>query len=54
MEDLSKVVIDAKDKKAPFAYYYIRVTQADGHIAWSSPIWVDYIPMTAAEKEGAS
>lgn len=22
-------------------YYYIRVTQADEHMAWSSPIWVD-------------
>ena len=23
-------------------YYYLRVTQADGEIAWSSPIWVYY------------
>ena len=23
-------------------YYYLRVTQADGGIAWSSPIWIDY------------
>ena len=22
-------------------YYYVRVTQADGHRAWSSPVWVD-------------
>lgn len=22
--------------------YYLKVTQADGHVAWSSPIWVDY------------
>ncbi|MBI1353907.1 MAG: hypothetical protein GC160_06140 [Acidobacteria bacterium] len=22
-------------------YYYVRVEQADGHLAWSSPIWVD-------------
>ncbi len=51
MDDLAKVVVDAKDKKPAFAYYYIRVTQEDGHIAWSSPIWVDYIPMTAAEKK---
>lgn len=21
--------------------YYVRVTQADGHQAWSSPIWVE-------------
>lgn len=25
-------------------YYYLRVRQADGHCAWSSPIWVDYAP----------
>lgn len=25
----------------PFIFYYLRVKQADGHIAWSSPIWVD-------------
>ena len=23
-------------------FYYVRVTQVDGHRAWSSPIWVDY------------
>lgn len=25
---------------APFLYYYLRVTQADGEMGWSSPIWV--------------
>lgn len=25
---------------APFLYYYVRVIQEDGEIAWSSPIWV--------------
>ncbi|MBC8229909.1 DUF3604 domain-containing protein [bacterium] len=24
----------------PFTFYYIRVTQADGEMAWSSPIWI--------------
>ncbi len=23
-------------------YYYVRVEQTDGHVAWSSPIWVNY------------
>ncbi len=23
------------------AYYYVRLTQADGHRAWSSPIWIE-------------
>ena len=24
-------------------YIYVRVTQVDGHIAWSSPIWLDFV-----------
>lgn len=43
-EPLTSVAIDAKDKKPPFVFYYLRVTQDDGHMAWSSPIWVDYVP----------
>lgn len=41
---LTKVVHDNKDKKPPFVFYYLRVTQEDGHMAWSSPIWIDYLP----------
>ncbi|MCK9461792.1 MAG: CehA/McbA family metallohydrolase [Proteobacteria bacterium] len=26
-----------------WAYYYARVVQVDGHVAWSSPIWLDAI-----------
>ncbi len=44
MVPLDKVVIDAKDKKPPFVFYYLRVTQDDGHMAWSSPIWIDLVP----------
>lgn len=47
---LEKVVIPTKDKKPPFVYYYLRVTQEDGHMAWSSPIWVDYIPLSVLPK----
>ncbi|MCE2982081.1 MAG: DUF3604 domain-containing protein, partial [Parachlamydia sp.] len=47
---LDKVSIDAKDKKPPFSYYYLRVMQEDGHMAWSSPIWVDYIPLSSLPK----
>lgn len=50
MEPLSKVVLTPKDKTPPFAYYYLRVTQADGHMAWSSPIWVDFVPSKAVSK----
>ncbi len=30
-----------KPDLSPFLYYYLRVTQEDGHMAWSSPIWID-------------
>lgn len=41
MEPLHECVIQGQDKK-PFVFYYLRVTQDDGHMAWSSPIWIDY------------
>lgn len=44
MTPIEKVVVDAKDKKPPFVYYYLRFTQEDGHMAWSSPIWIDFVP----------
>jgi len=50
MTPLEKVVNNAKDGKPPFAYYYLRVIQKDGHMAWSSPIWVDYVPGSATGK----
>jgi len=30
---------DSRPSKA-VDFYYVRVTQADGNLAWSSPIWV--------------
>jgi hypothetical protein len=41
-EHLSKFVLPGTGEKPHFAFYYLRVTQKDGHIAWSSPIWIDY------------
>ena len=26
--------------KQQTSYFYLRVTQTDGHVAWSSPVWV--------------
>ena len=41
-EPLSQIILHPQNKDLPpFAYYYIRAVQKDGHIAWSSPIWVD-------------
>lgn len=53
MDPLQKVTIDPKKNNAgqstnPFVFYYLRVTQEDGHMAWSSPIWVDLSPTTKA------
>ncbi len=47
---LNKATINAKDGKPPFVYYYIRVTQEDGHMAWSSPIWIDDAPSPGGRK----
>ena len=32
------------EAEAGESYYYVRVEQSDGSLAWSSPIWVDYQP----------
>lgn len=42
LEELRNVVLDGGEGKPPFVYYYLRVTQEDKHMAWSSPIWIDY------------
>ncbi len=44
MIDLTKASIKAPETGMLFAFYYLRVIQADGHMAWSSPIWVDCLP----------
>ena len=38
---LGTVALEPNAEKPPFVYYYLRVIQKDGHIAWGSPIWVD-------------
>lgn len=42
-EPLSKIFITPGGEKPPFVYYYVRVLQEDGHMAWSSPIWIDQV-----------
>lgn len=49
MTPIEKVVLDNKDKKPPFIFYYLRAVQEDGHMAWSSPIWVDFVPPVAGK-----
>jgi hypothetical protein len=44
--DMSRLTFRAQEKALPAGEtsYYVRVTQADGQQAWSSPIWVRSIP----------
>lgn len=42
-ENIAKIALPSSDERPPFIYYYIRVTQEDGHIAWGSPIWIDIL-----------
>jgi hypothetical protein len=40
-ELLSEIILEPnKEEQFLFVYYYLRVVQEDGAIAWSSPIWV--------------
>lgn len=40
-DPLDHEALESSSGKAPFVYYYLRVVQSDGHVAWSSPIWID-------------
>lgn len=48
--DLKEVVIKTKESN-PFVFYYVRVTQTNDHVAWSSPIWVDFIEQSKGIKK---
>ncbi len=43
-ELMTKILLKSPDERPDFVYYYIRALQEDGHMAWSSPIWIDYHP----------
>lgn len=45
LTQLSKIALDGGKGKPPFVYYYLRVLQKDGNMAWSSPIWIDDLGM---------
>ncbi|MBS0604072.1 MAG: DUF3604 domain-containing protein [Verrucomicrobia bacterium] len=52
-EPLSKILMPAPGgEKPPFVYYYMRVLQEDGHIAWASPIWIDQTDSAPAPTNG--
>ncbi len=39
-EPMEAVLVEAEFAAQPFCWYYLRVTQEDGHMAWASPIWM--------------
>lgn len=47
---LSKLALKSPDGRPPFLFYYLRILQEDGHMAWSSPIWIDYIAEKSTSK----
>jgi hypothetical protein len=53
VELLENCIIQLGNLREPFAYYYLRVIQKDGHMAWSSPIWIDYPDLNGSGKKKA-
>ncbi len=52
-ELLSKISLPSSDpEKPPFTYYYMRVVQEDGHIGWTSPIWIDLVESAPVATNG--
>lgn len=49
---LGQITLEPREERLPFVYYYLRVVQQDGHIAWSSPIWVDFNSKNAVAAPG--
>lgn len=50
-EALDKVALSGPMHPNPFVYYYFRAVQKDGHIAWSSPVWIDLPESASAPKK---
>jgi hypothetical protein len=45
-QDLTRISVPRPASKHPLTYYYVRVLQEDGEMAWSSPVWLTltYLP----------
>lgn len=54
MVNLKKVALKSPDSRPPFAFYYVRVTQKNGHVAWGSPIWIDLVEVAKQPQKGKS
>lgn len=49
-ELLEKITLSGPEAHPHFVYYYLRVIQKDGHMAWGSPIWIDMFPSEEKKK----
>ncbi len=47
-EPIAQVALPSGSDLPPFVYYYLRIIQEDGNIAWSSPIWIDLLDIELA------
>ncbi|MBP9841840.1 MAG: DUF3604 domain-containing protein [Simkaniaceae bacterium] len=41
-EPIEKAVIKGDLTPHPFVYYYLRAQEENGHVGWTSPIWIDH------------
>lgn len=53
VEAIHKIALPAKGEAPAFTYYYLRVLQKNGHMAWSSPIWIDVLEAPASTSKKA-
>jgi len=37
-------VLHASEQAGQTTYYYVRIEQSDGKLAWTSPMWIKYEP----------
>jgi hypothetical protein len=36
--------VDMQARAGKTSYYYVRIEQQDGNLAWASPLWITYKP----------
>ncbi len=39
---LQRTFTDNEAEPGKTSYYYVRIEQADGNLAWASPMWITY------------
>lgn len=49
-DSLEKICLKSSINEKVFTYYYLRVTQENGHMGWTSPIWIDIEAPAPKEK----